>query len=129
MNFGMLPQDLNEYVKEVKGYVDGLIYPSLLAEVDLDKPREQRNRALYAEIINNPELKNTIVNKIVERGIRYSMVAYKTNLPSNLRKQVFMRKIYSFLNMYQISLLVDYFYSGKDVVLEQKQSREDAFFV
>ena len=123
MNFGMLPQDLNEYVKEVKGYVDGLIYPSLLAEVDLDKPREQRNRALYAEIINNPESKNTIVNKIVERGIMYSMVAYKTNLPSNLRKQVFMRKIYSFLNMYQISLLVDYFYSGKDVELEQKHSR------
>ena len=123
MNYGMLPQDAVNYENEVRNYVSGLLTASLSAGVDLDPAREHTNLMLLQKLLGNPELRDEIVERIVNHGIKYSMVSYKTNLTSDVRETVFMRKIYSFLSMYQISLLAVHFDKQIEAEKTQKHSR------
>ena len=123
MNYGMLPQDAVKYENEVRNYVSGLLTASLSSGVDLDPAREHTNLMLLQKLLGNPELRNEIVERIVEYGIKYSMVAYKTNLVGDTRETVFMRQIYSFLSMYQISLLAVHFDKQIEAEKTQKHSR------
>lgn len=123
MDYKMLPQDATTYENEVRNYVKAILPSSLSAGVDMDPAREHTNLMLLQKLLANPELREEIEERIISYGIKFSMVAYKTNLPSDLRMTVFMTKIYSFLSSYQVSLLADYFNKQIEAEKEQKHSR------
>ena len=64
---------------------------------------------LLNSLLSDSTLRNEIIERIVAYGIKYSMGSYLTNLEPNARRTVFMRKIYSFLDVHQVSLLASYF--------------------
>lgn len=123
MKYEMLPQDGIRYVNEVRNYVNGNLAASLSAEVDMDPAREHTNLVLLQKILSNSELREEIVERIVNHGIKHSMLSYKMNLASDVRETVFMRQIYSFLNLYQISLLAVHFDKQIEEEKNQKHSR------
>lgn len=115
MNFGMLSQDETNYVNEVKIYVEGVLNLSLSAKIEDNPEREHRNLVLLNKLLSDLALRNNIVERITTYGIKHSMGSYLANLEPNARRTVFMRQIYSFLDVHQISLLASYF----DKELEQ----------
>ena len=123
MKYDMLPQDAVNYENEVRTYVNGILSAALSAEVDMDPAREHTNLMLLQKLLANPELRSEIVERIVNYGMKFSMVAYKTNLNNDLRERVFMRKIYSFLSAYQITLLAVHFDKEIEAEKSQKHSR------
>ena len=123
MDYKMLPQDATKYENEVRNYVKAILPSSLSAGVDMDKVREHTNLRLLQKLLANPEIREEIEERIISYGIKFSMVAYKTNLPRDLRIVVFMTKIYSFLSSYQISLLAVHFDKQIEAEKTQKHSR------
>lgn len=123
MDYGMMKQDATKYENEVRNYVGGVLTASLSAGVDLDIAREKENLALLSKLLGDTELRNQIVERIVEHGIKYSMSSYKINLSDELRETIFMRRIYSFLDMQQIATLAKHFDRQITEERTQKHSR------
>lgn len=123
MKYGMLPQDNEKYENEVRTYVNGVLTASLSTGIDLDPAKEHEHLMLLQKLLANPELREQIVEKIVNYGIRYSMLSYKPNLNSEVRETVFMKQIYSFLTTYQISLLAVQFDKQIEAEKAQEHSR------
>ncbi len=123
MVYNFINDDEIKYTEEVRKYVDGAILPSLSMGYDLDTAREQSNLVLLRTLLENADLRSQVVNKIVEYGIQFSMLSYKNTLSDNLRQQVFMKRIYSFLDYNQISLLVKMFMQKIALEENQKHSR------
>lgn len=115
MNFGMISQDKVKYVNEVKNYVEGVLNLSLSAKIEGNPEKEHNNLVLLNKLLSDASFRNEIVERITAYGIKCSMGPYLINLEPNARRTVFMRKIYSFLDVHQISLLASYF----DKELEQ----------
>lgn len=109
MNFGMQSQDEVKYVEEVRNYVEGVLNLSLSAKVEDNPEREHSNLMLLKKLLSNTELRNQIIDKITEYGIKNSMYSYSVTRDANTRRTVFMRQIYSFLDVHQISLLAQHF--------------------
>ena len=110
--FGMIGQDERNYTNEVRNYVNGI-----LAGVEGNPTREHNNLVLLQKLLADEEARNEIVERITNRGIKSSMPSYKPNLLPAERRTVFMRQIYSFLDVYQVSLLAIYF----DKQIEQEK--------
>ena len=55
--------------------------------------------------------------------MNYCMSSYKSNLSDDVRRTVFMRKVYSFLDMHQISLLAVQFDKQIEAAKAEKHSR------
>lgn len=121
--FEMLSKDINSYSNEVRKYVDGILLAALTAEVDLDKARQQQNLLVLNKILGNSLLRYEIVDRIVDYGMNYCMSSYKSNLSDDVRRTVFMRKVYSFLDMHQISLLAVQFDKQIEAAKAEKHSR------
>lgn len=119
MIFGMIGQDEVNYTNEVKNYVEGVLNASLAASVEGDPAREHTNLTLLQKLLLNNGEREKVINRIVAHSIKYSMPSYKANLQSNDRRTVFMRQIYSFLDMHQISLLAVHF--DKQIELEKSE--------
>ena len=115
--FGMIGQDERNYPNEVRNYVNGILNSSLLAGVEGNPTREHNNLVLLQKLLADEEARNEIVERITNRGIKSSMPSYKPNLLPAERRTVFMRQIYSFLDVYQVSLLAIYF----DKQIEQEK--------
>jgi len=115
--FGMIGQDERNYTNEVRNYVNGILNSSLLAGVEGNPTREHNNLVLLQKLLADEEARNEIVERITNRGIKSSMPSYKPNLLPAERRTVFMRQIYSFLDVYQVSLLAIYF----DKQIEQEK--------
>ena len=135
----LLYQDIMSYLPEMKEYVEGTLLASLSMEIDMDKPRERRNKALYEKLLLNPELKDRMVNELVKHGLKYTLLeSYNQKLADgkmlfsddpktpNSRRTVFMRKFYSTLSLYQISLRAVYLddkFEAEKLAAEQAKNR------
>ncbi len=114
-------KEVKPYESEVRAYVAGNLEAALSAQVDGDIPMEKRNLLLLSRILEDNELKNEIIDRIVNYAIHFSMVSYKPNFAPDIQRTIFMRKIYSFLNSYQLSLLAVHF--DKQISAEKSEKR------
>ena len=101
------------YAEEVRKYVNDNIINGLLIGfgegVYNRNEKERRNLTLCSKLLANPELKAQIVEKIVNDGLNHALVNFKPTYDNDLKDKIFMRKIYDYLNVYQIVSLACYF--------------------
>ncbi len=121
----MIDEVRRQYGEEIYNYVNDNIISSLLIGygegVYNRNEKERRNLTLCNKLLSNPDLKNTIVSKIVEVGITLSSPYFKPNAVPELRKELFMRKLHQVLSLDQI---VEYAIKfNNDLEIEKAQTR------
>ena len=119
----MLNGDIGSYEREVEEYVNGTLLASLTVEMNGDIAKQKRNLLIADKILSDPEFKEKLVNRITAHTMKYSMLSYKENLSSSDRRKVFMRQVYSFLSMNQMSLLAVAYTQQIEATKTQEHSR------
>ena len=64
-------KEVKPYESEVRAYVAGNLEAALSAQVDGDIPMEKRNLLLLSRILEDNELKNEIIDRIVNYAIHF----------------------------------------------------------
>lgn len=111
-----------EYGEEVYDYVKGNLGMALLTP-DVSNVENVQGRYIHSLIVADGELKEQLVKYIAARAIRFSAYAYKDYNYAGDRREVFMRQVYSFLNLKQISEIAKFYMNKQLQENTQKHSR------
>ena len=94
------------YGSRIEKYVSDNIISSLLVGygegVYNRNELERRNLTLCNKLLSNPELKEEIINKLVDHGIKYSRAYFKPGFMSKNADKIVMDKVHQVLSLNQI---------------------------
>ncbi len=96
----------NEYEEDLVQYINENIDKFLLVKYSEDIPnrfsRERANLDLARRILCDATYRYKLINAMVEYVTPYLAIYYKDNLPSDVRKVVYMRGVTEYLHSYQL---------------------------